>query len=438
MKLTTIMLLLLSLCPWSIGAQQTTIQNGETITGELTSESETQHYTFVGKTGDKITISLESSDFDPFLQLDNENGDEVASNDDFGGSLNATISETLRTDETYTIIVSSASGSGSYDLTLKIDAPAAITYGEVVEGQLTEEEKTRSYSFNASAGEVITLTLESTDFNTYLSLREWYTDYALVWDDDSGTGTNSFIGPYTVESDTNLIVTVTPSYTFEDIGEGSYRLRLNRAPVEAIAYGETVEGEIHQETPYALYTFAGTAGDRVNITLESDADLTLKMQNGYGTEVAYSDDDGPGANPEIFGKVLDTTDTYTVIVRPFAAGEFGEFHFTMTGEPAPTLDDGPQTLMLSEKRVSDFLTFTGEANTFVRLVIDFTPTNLTSTYISVYQGDTSLGYADSYIYEDFAHVEMEVEVPEDGLVRVSFSDYSLQPVVIHVTMEKIQ
>ncbi|MBZ0307859.1 MAG: hypothetical protein K8I82_17455, partial [Anaerolineae bacterium] len=130
--------------------------------------------------------------------------------------------------------------------------------------------------------------------------------------------------------------------------------------------------------------------------------------------------------------------TYTLLVRPFAIGEWGSFHFTLTGEPAPSLDEGAQTMALSEKLTRDFLTFTGKANTTVLLIMDFTPGNLSSTYISVFQNGMSLAYADTYTYDDLSHVELVVEVPNNGIVGVSITDYSLQPVVAKVTLEEVQ
>lgn len=232
--------LLLWVLLYPMAADDDMLQPGETVTGELASPSAEARYTFTGKTGDKITLTLKSSDFDPFLQLQESDGTEIASNDDFGGSLNATVAATLPADATYTVIVSSTNGAGRYELTLEVEALALISYGEVIEGELSEEHQTRDYSFNASMGEVITITLESDDFNPYLSLREWYTEYAAVWDDDSGTGTNSFIGPYTVPLDTQMIVTVSSAYTLD--GGGQFRLLVDRVEVHPAAYGDTVEG----------------------------------------------------------------------------------------------------------------------------------------------------------------------------------------------------
>ncbi|HSM83935.1 MAG TPA: pre-peptidase C-terminal domain-containing protein [Nodosilinea sp.] len=88
-------------------------------------------YTFSGTAGQTITITLESADFDPVLSLLGASEEEIASNDDFGGSLNATIIVELPEDGVYTIIARSFSGQGGdYDLTVRDATDFEITYAE--------------------------------------------------------------------------------------------------------------------------------------------------------------------------------------------------------------------------------------------------------------------------------------------------------------------
>ena len=83
-------------------------------------------YTFSGKAGQRIIITLTSQAFDPYLILVDANGDSLSQNDDGGSSADARIDYTLPADGKYAIYVNSFSrnGSGSYSLSLQA-APSA-------------------------------------------------------------------------------------------------------------------------------------------------------------------------------------------------------------------------------------------------------------------------------------------------------------------------
>lgn len=69
-------------------------------------------YTFAGQAGQVVTITLDSEDFDPVLFLQTATGEEIAFNDDFGGSLNSRIVTELPADGTYRVVARSYSGNG--------------------------------------------------------------------------------------------------------------------------------------------------------------------------------------------------------------------------------------------------------------------------------------------------------------------------------------
>ncbi len=86
-------------------------------------------YTFEGNQGQAITITLESEEFDPILLLFDSSGNEVATNDDFGGTLNSAIILTLPADDTYTVIARSFSGQGGdYRLAVRSSNEYETTY----------------------------------------------------------------------------------------------------------------------------------------------------------------------------------------------------------------------------------------------------------------------------------------------------------------------
>ncbi|MGB3136211.1 MAG: pre-peptidase C-terminal domain-containing protein [Nodosilinea sp.] len=88
-------------------------------------------YTFDGKSGQAITITLDSEDFDPVLSLLSPDQTEIADNDDFGGTLNSKIIINLPQDGAYTVIAKSFSGQGGdYDLVVRTSTEFETTYAE--------------------------------------------------------------------------------------------------------------------------------------------------------------------------------------------------------------------------------------------------------------------------------------------------------------------
>ncbi|MBD2071105.1 tetratricopeptide repeat protein [Leptolyngbya sp. FACHB-671] len=76
-------------------------------------------YTFSGTEGQTVTINLTSADFDTTLALVGPGEQEIAFNDDFGGSLNSRIIATLPSNGEYRVIVRSFAGNGgAYTVTV--------------------------------------------------------------------------------------------------------------------------------------------------------------------------------------------------------------------------------------------------------------------------------------------------------------------------------
>jgi S1-C subfamily serine protease len=79
-------------------------------------------YSFQGRSGQRVTITLESNEFDTYLALGDENGTLIDSNDDYqSGGTNSQIVVTLPQNGTYIIIVNgySPADQGRYSLTVR-------------------------------------------------------------------------------------------------------------------------------------------------------------------------------------------------------------------------------------------------------------------------------------------------------------------------------
>lgn len=83
-------------------------------------------YKIEGSAGQRVSISLDSSDFDTFVGLFDDDGNPVATNDDASDTnLNSYLSATLPHNGTYTVIATSyeSQGSGDYRMSLRNFSP---------------------------------------------------------------------------------------------------------------------------------------------------------------------------------------------------------------------------------------------------------------------------------------------------------------------------
>ncbi|MBE9177406.1 pre-peptidase C-terminal domain-containing protein [Oculatella sp. LEGE 06141] len=99
---------LLSLLPTGANAQE----GRQILQEEGRLEPAQSEYTFEGREGQTVTITMTSEDFDTVLSLIGPNDEEIAYNDDYGRTLNSTIVTTLPANGTYKVMARSFSGAG--------------------------------------------------------------------------------------------------------------------------------------------------------------------------------------------------------------------------------------------------------------------------------------------------------------------------------------
>ncbi len=89
---------------------------------------------------------------------------------------------------------------------------------------------------------------------------------------------------------------------------------------EAISYGAPVSGEITNEAPELLYTFQGSAGDTIIITMTASQpglDSFLELRGPDGQTLVADDDSGGNLNSLIGPYALPADGTYTVVATRF-------------------------------------------------------------------------------------------------------------------------
>lgn len=97
-----------------------------------------------------------------------------------------------------------------------------------------------------------------------------------------------------------------------------------------IVYGETVQGEISDETPVAEFAFEGVEGDTITITLTSTGefplDSYLELYDPTGSYLISDDDSAGNLNARIGPQILNSTGRYTLRAMRCCSEDAAEFN----------------------------------------------------------------------------------------------------------------
>lgn len=355
--------------------------------------------------GQEVQVSVNSSDFDTYLQVVNAfTGELVVENDDIdlaNGNYNSALSFTVEAGTEYMIRVTSFETPGLGDYTLTTVAPDTvvgdITPGQSLAGDLSNADfgnpsRTGSFSDDyrltgISANQEVQIDLNSGQFDTYLQLVNEETGEVIGENDDIEVGNLNSQLTFTVQSGINYLVRVT-SYDEAEIGNYTLSASLPASVdgVATIGNDETVDGfldETDQTNPLREGSFKDdyrltdvTAGEQIRINLDSDAlDTYLQLMNAAtGEVIAFNDDldlnnldnlldglnnlvDGLGSlfNNNNASSELDflnlTNSELTFTVQPgidylvrvtsFAEDSTGSYSLTTTPESTPDPDPTP-------------------------------------------------------------------------------------------------
>lgn len=400
-------------------AQEGTIAPGETVVGELGLLAQRAQYSFEGRGGQIVTVDLRSDAFDSVVALFTAEGTQIAQDDDGGGGLNARITRfRLPASGEYVIIVDGFRGftgerrlQGTYTVTLDIEgenavvvqatpsdatpsqatpvvqatavpptptplpeltgATGIIDVGDTIAGELTTDAQTGSYTFTGAAGDVVTIALDSADFDPKVILIG-PNGTTLAEDDDSGPDLNALIREFTLPSDGEYTIVVDGFRGAAGDRQllGAFSLSLGgsaptaqatpapdqptpaatQAPVAtsgAIAPGQPITGEFTEDSQGAAFTFDGRAGDTVTIDLRSDElDPLVRLVGPDGQIVAEDDDSGGGVQARITEFSLPADGTYTIEVDAFRGIDstrvvLGAFELTLDLTAAPVVEAQP-------------------------------------------------------------------------------------------------
>ena len=361
---------------------------------EVSGRGYARYYTFTVDQETQVTITLESSDADTYLYLregTSRSGAHLQENDDYEGITKSLIQADLEAGE-YTIEATTfgAGETGSFTLTVAglgggvalppSDCVGTITGDGTVNGtwaagcdsEVSGRGYARYYTFTVDQETQVTITLESSDADTYLYLREGTarSGAALFENDDHDGITVSQVqgtlaaGSYTIEA-TTFGAGETGSFTLTIAGVGSAPPGTGGECVEALGplgitpgrvsvgrLGETWTSDCesaNRDGRYALfYSFTLQTRGEVTITLESrDVDPYLYLLQGEGKDgrVEAENDDHEGSTSTSQIQVSLEAGSYTIEATTFAVGQTGAFDLTVI-EPATLSPQGAALVAL--------------------------------------------------------------------------------------------
>lgn len=413
---------------------QTTIAAGETVTGNLSMENPTDEYVLEAEAGTVLTITLISFDFDTYLQVLDASGEVIAFDDDSAGSLDSRIGVFIVPDEggPFTVVANSYGnlffddpGVGAYDLSVVETEVQPIAYGETAEGSVTGDAPIQGFRFTGEAGDIVSLTLNTDDFSLFMEL--------------TGNGLRNFssggvIGPVVLPEDGDYIVTVA---SFDPVPNATFTVSLETVVPQEIAFGEEAIGVFDAETSAIYYTFEGSEGDVLDITLDSgeSIDTFISLLDPEGFEIAFNDDGGAGFDPELRGVALRADGAYSLVVRPYIEGDSGAFTLTVDNQSSRSLEDGPIIVRISDKQFASTLSFDGVAGETVTLVARPLTVNFAEPRVTVRQDGEVLA---TNTVGRVGSLGITFEVPGDGPVIVTVEDLNGNASVVEFTLVRVE
>jgi hypothetical protein len=278
------------------------------------------------------------------------------------------------------------------------------------DGSLADE-----YTFNGTAGQQITVSMSSTAFDTYLYLLR-PDGTVLAQNDDVDPSSNPPNQNSRIPPNGFIVLPFSGTFSilassFAPEARGAYTLTLTagaNCSLTPIAYGETKQGSLtvgdctnpidQDGTLVDLYTFNGTAGQQVSITMTTAApgnvDPYLYLIQPNGDQIAEDDNGGGGSTAHIptngqFGR-LPMTGTYIIVANTTLPSQSGNYNLTLT-KAATDCPSVPLTVgatangtlansdcrLLEDGSFLDAYTFTAAANAQIALTMTSTTAGLT-------------------------------------------------------------
>jgi len=312
---------------------------GGTAAGTIASAAQNNTYTFTANANDVVDFTITAEGISPKIRLYSPSGALVSSNNPYGcsGSVVELDTVTLPATGTYTALIADCSDTltGSYEIySQRTNNPSAaqnLPFDRVESGTVSLSAQNNSYTFKASANEVVDFTMVTTSGSLSPKIRLYSPSGELVASNNPYGCSGSV-----VELDT-VTLTVTGIYTLlvadcSDTLTGSYDIYAERTedPVGAakLSFGQTLAGTISAPSQNNAYTFEASKNDVIDVTMVTTSGSLspkIRLYSPSGELVASNNPYGcSGSVVELDTVTLTVTGTYTVLV--------GDCSDTLTGK----------------------------------------------------------------------------------------------------------
>lgn len=334
-----------------------------------------------------------------------------------------------------------------------------LRIGQSVSGSIAEADpalyergRFKVYQFQASPGRRYVASLESGDFDAYLTMARTVggiTDHMLTDDDGSGEGTGSRLRFTVPTAGTYLLL----AQSLGEDGVGAFTLRLDTVTIrqprpQAFTVGTPVQGELDEsdaeyedqgaEGFYDLYRLQGRAGQRLRIRMEM-GEFYPSIEVGMMRDGQFDPmDNVTSAAQGAVTVTLPEAGEYFIRAGAYG-GMTGEY--TMTAEERPAaapprttpvrrgesatgeLEEGDSEL--DDGRLYDAYAYTGRAGE--RLRVDLRSEDF-DAYVSIgriVDGNyTEIASNDDAEDGEGLDSALDVELPEDGRYVIQATSFS--------------
>ena len=192
------------------------------------------------------------------------------------------------------------------------------------------------WSFEAQAGDFVTLQTQSTLLDTYLELYAPNGELVIA-DDDSGGGLNAAIPDFPIQESGVYEVRVASAQA-DSNQSGVYEITLTLTEDLQVT-GQLLSGESQkvslQPNEQHSWLFEAEQGDFATIQMESTTlDTYLSLYNSDGTLLAVNDDFA-GKQATLANFIIPNDGQYRVLARSYSTQEAGDYIISLetTDEP---------------------------------------------------------------------------------------------------------
>lgn len=217
-----------------------------------------------------------------------------------------------------------------------------IAFNQFVEGEFTADHLSDTYSFEAEAGQIV-----SVQAGGYPTLR----DVALIAPD----GTELGRGYPNYSPDAYIYMqTLSQGGTYQVVVRGNeagtYEVIVRLRETPELSINDSIQDYFYPDVAELDYTFNADAGQIVTLRATSESiDTTLALIAPDGEVIAEDDDSGGNLQPRLSEFVLPQTGQYRLIVRRYADRGEGTFYVRLYE------DNNPNRIHFDEERTVNLL-----------------------------------------------------------------------------------